>query len=137
MLQVVGGNLANLLPNIATNISVLGAIINQFSCALLTICYCLTMLLPTLVLQLCRIWMVQGFTVTAAAHLSACALLVHAMTADTRTSAALHSNLTNHDGDFASALNPAAEAEAAAARTAAKTCPVLICKVKGLHAIVT
>ena len=40
MLQVVGGNLANLLPNIATNISVLGAIINQFACAVPAICGC-------------------------------------------------------------------------------------------------
>lgn len=41
-------------------------------------------------------------------------------------------NLTNYDGDFASALNPAALAEAAAARTIATTCPVLICKVHPL-----
>ena len=38
MLQITGGNLANLLPNIATIITVLGAIINQFACALLA-CY--------------------------------------------------------------------------------------------------
>jgi hypothetical protein len=37
MLQVTGGNLANLLPNIAANISVLGAIIDQFACALFAI----------------------------------------------------------------------------------------------------
>lgn len=40
-------------------------------------------------------------------------------------------NLTNYNGDFASALDPAAEAAAAAARTAAVNCPVLVCKVTG------
>jgi hypothetical protein len=53
--------------------------------------------------------------------------------AETHVLTATCRNLTNYDGDFASALNPAAQAEAAAARTIATTCPVLICKVKAVR----